>query len=340
MINNIPLKTSTVNAIINLPQTCLLTSGSGASILLIFGPTSTSQNGSIIQWDHQAEELTVDDLEGHNDHRGFCRDCMVGAVGGAVDFSSLKSGGGVERAMGTLCTPEYFEGRGVGTGAYRLGCVESKEYTDEELREEEEIIGGGEIRREGGRDGGETNEDRYHGFKVQSWPLLVANKEGSKPDSSLKEYLRGFTAPVRSEIMMAGALSTFCFVDMAKSAERAAGDFGWFYAQAVARSDYYYLKCLSASLRVLAAAFASEVDEDAIAAMAVPDDPAGRAGDAVLLPLDEAPEDTLRALGFHKLAELRKPNEDLLMLAARVIDDERLEYCRGEAESLLLQFDR
>jgi hypothetical protein len=80
-----------------------------------------------------------------------------------------------------------------------------------------------------------------------------------------------------------------------------------------------------------------EVEE---AAMAVPDDPAGRAGDAVLLPLDEAPEDTLRALGFHKLAELRKPNEDLLMLAARVIDDERLEYCRGEAESLLLQFDR
>ena len=391
LVNNVPLKTSSVSAIINLPQTCFLSSGSGAAVLIIFGESGDSENGAVLQWDEGGEELVVDDLQGRADHRGFCRDCMVGVEKGAVDFRGLGARSGVDIAMRSLCSSSYFD---LEAGAYRLGCIESKDYTDEELRAEEEIMGGGGLRRDGVDSVDSRSSDCYHSFK-----------EGEKPDLSLKEYLKNFEAPVRSEIMMAGALSTFCFVHMATSVEKAAGDFGWFYSQSIARSDYYYLKCLSTSLRVLAAALTSEVDADAIILgisgrevlefmdelkgrirevfvtfveeideelMGLLGGPEGHVGTVarsmgipcgggdmdieevgsappftstpsassdVLLPQDETTEETLEALGFHRLAKLREPCEDLLMLAARVLDDEKLEYCRGEAESLLLQIE-
>lgn len=392
LVNNIPLKTSSVSAIINLPPSVILTCGSGASVLVIFGESGDGDNGCVVQWDVNDEELSVDDLEGRSDHRGYCRGCMVGEVKGAVDFRALRAKSGVNMAMRELCPPDYFD---LDSGAYRLGCVESKDYTDEELRAEEEIMGRGEMKRDSHNVVADDEEgsESYFAFKVPSWPLLVVNGEGEKPDLSLKEYLKNFEAPVRSEIMMAGALSTFCFLHMAKNAERAAGDFGWFYSQAIARSDYYYLKCLSTSLRVLSAAFSSKVDSDAIILgisgrevlgfigelrdrirpvfvtlveeideelMGLLGGPEGHVGvvarsmgiplgggdnmdvaesPTVVLQDGDTAEETLEALGFYALAKVRRANEDLLMLAARVLDDEKLDYCRGEAESLLLQFD-
>ena len=216
-----------------------------------------------------------------------------------------------------------------------------------------------------------------------------------QPDVSLKEFLKHFEAPVRSEIMMAGGLSTYCFAHLSRTAEKAAGDFGWFYSQATARSDYYYLKCLSTSIRVLAAAFTSNVDEDVIVLgisgrevlnfvkelkgrirgafekfvneiddelmglLGGPEGHVGKVARSMGIPCGEVeivmdvdpPEtrpndkgddvviETLEALGFHRLAQIKKPNEDIIMLAARVIDDVELDYCREEAESLLLQVE-
>jgi len=153
-------------------------------VLTIFGVEG--EKGAVVQWDEESEELIVDELNGNRDHRGFCKDCMIGAEGGAVDFRAIDASNGVDVAMRTLCPPDYFD---LEPGSYRLGCVESKDYTDEELRAEEEIMGGGEVRRDTNIAPADPN--RYFDFKVPSWPLLVANKEGEKVSNGVRSEERG-----------------------------------------------------------------------------------------------------------------------------------------------------